>query len=197
MVGWAPFGAHRFFGPNRRCLAVLARTAAPHRDIRRNNRRRSQCRGRSRSTIFAEKLGVMLDRLSLSRVQLAQLAGVVKSVSGRWASGRAGPGEQSLVRPTDIARCEISDFSRDEWNPPVGAFAARLGLPGRSAAAMPGGFARDPDPEPAAAVEAAQRYSGLWLLAHPAYRSPARSSARASSTVASTASARPSSCSTT
>jgi transcriptional regulator with XRE-family HTH domain len=53
---------------------------------------------------FAEKLGVVLDRLSLSRVQLAQLAGVDKSVARRWASGRTRPGEQSIVRLTDIVR---------------------------------------------------------------------------------------------
>src|SRR5215831_20362983 len=47
---------------------------------------------------FADKLRLTLDRLSLSRVQLAQSAGVDKSVAARWASGRVHPGEQSIVR---------------------------------------------------------------------------------------------------
>lgn len=118
---------------------------------------------------FAEKLGVMLDRLSLSRVQLAQLAGVDKSVSGRWASGRARPGEQSIVRLTDIVRREIAGFSRDEWNLPVGEFAARLGLPRRAPAMAAGGVGMAPDPGPQAASAAAQRYSGLWLLTHASF----------------------------
>jgi hypothetical protein len=57
---------------------------------------------------FAEKLRVMLDRFSLSRVQFAQLAGVDKSVSGRWVAGQARPGEQSIVRLTDIVRREVT-----------------------------------------------------------------------------------------
>lgn len=118
---------------------------------------------------FAEKLGVMLDRLSLSRVQLAKLAGVDKSVSGRWASGRARPGEHSIVRLTDIVRREIAGFSRDEWNLPVGEFAARLGLPRRSPATVAGGVGIASDPGPQAASAAAQRYSGLWLLTHASF----------------------------
>jgi transcriptional regulator with XRE-family HTH domain len=120
---------------------------------------------------FAEKLSVMLDRLSLSRVQLAKLAGVDKSVSGRWASGRARPGEQSIVRLTDILRREIAGFSRDEWNLPVDDFAVRLGLPRRSPAAMSAGDdAPGPDPKPQDTfAAAAQRYAGLWLLTHAAF----------------------------
>lgn len=117
---------------------------------------------------FAEKLGVMLDRLSLSRVQLAKLAGVDKSVSGRWVSGRARPGEHSIVRLTDILRREIADFSRDEWNLPVGDFAARLGLPRRLPAALIGGVAPNPAPQDTFAA-AAQRYAGLWLLTHASF----------------------------
>ncbi|MGH7047934.1 MAG: hypothetical protein ACREE2_16265 [Stellaceae bacterium] len=119
---------------------------------------------------FAEKLGVMLDRLSLSRVQLAQWAGVDKSVAGRWASGRARPGEQSIVRLTEIVRREIANFSRDEWHLPVGEFAIRLGLPPR-ASGTAAGFGTAPPDDPARAVlaQAVQRYSGLWLLTHSSF----------------------------
>lgn len=120
---------------------------------------------------FAEKLSVMLDRLSLSRAQLAQLAGVDKSVSGRWAAGRARPGEQSIVRLTEIVRREIADFSRDEWKLPVREFAVRLGLPARSCGA-PRTAAAPANRNPGAAdvaAQAAERYSGLWLLTHSAF----------------------------
>jgi transcriptional regulator with XRE-family HTH domain len=114
---------------------------------------------------FAEKLGIVLDRLNLSRVQLAQLAGVDKSVSGRWASGRARPSEHSIVRLTDIVRREIPGFSRGEWHLPPRDFAARLGLPLRSTE-----FGSDQEVAPRqVAVEAAQRYSGLWLLTHASF----------------------------
>jgi hypothetical protein len=117
---------------------------------------------------FAEKLGIMLDRLSLSRVRLAQSAGVDKSVAGRWASGRAHPGEQSIVRLTEIVRREIADFSRDEWNLPVDQFAVRLGLPPRSSRMRPVPVAADPLSD-AALAQAAQRYGGLWLLTHSSF----------------------------
>jgi transcriptional regulator with XRE-family HTH domain len=116
---------------------------------------------------FAEKLGIVLDRLSLSRVQLAQLAGVDKSVAGRWASGRTRPGEQSIVRLTAIVRRQVPDFSRGEWHLPSPEFAARLGLPHRStgvnAAELPQSVLGQ------ALAEAARRYSGLWLLTHASF----------------------------
>jgi transcriptional regulator with XRE-family HTH domain len=114
---------------------------------------------------FAQKLGIVLDRLSLSRVQLAQLAGVDKSVSGRWASGRARPSEHSIVRLTDIVRREIPDFSRSEWHLRPRDFAARLGLPLPPTAF--GGVEEVATRQ--VQVEAAQRYSGLWLLTHASF----------------------------
>ncbi len=56
---------------------------------------------------LAEKLNLMCDRLSLSRVQLAHAVGVDKSVAVRWTSGRVRPGEQSIVRLTDDAESGI------------------------------------------------------------------------------------------
>jgi hypothetical protein len=119
---------------------------------------------------FAEKLAIVLDRLSLSRVQLAQLAGVDKSVSGRWVSGRGRPGEQSIVRLTDIVRREIPDFSRGEWHLPPREFAARFRLPTRSAGMNPNVQAENPEPATQRVLsEAARRYSGLWLLTHSSF----------------------------
>jgi transcriptional regulator with XRE-family HTH domain len=119
---------------------------------------------------FAEKLGMVLDRLSLSRVQLAQLVGVDKSVSGRWASGRSRPSEQNIVRLTGILRRQMPDFSRGEWNLPPGEFASRLGLPARSTATIAPELRHSPDPAAEDAMaQAAQRYSGLWLLTHSSF----------------------------
>jgi transcriptional regulator with XRE-family HTH domain len=119
---------------------------------------------------FPDKLKIMLDRLSLSRVQLAQLAGVDKSVSGRWVSGRARPGERSIVRLTGILRREIPDFSRDEWHLPAVEFAVRLGLPVRYPATSPTGVEDDPAaPAEDVLIKAAQRYAGLWLLTHSSF----------------------------
>lgn len=119
---------------------------------------------------FAEKLGIVLDRFSLSRVQLAQLAGVDKSVSGRWAAGRTRPGEQSIVRLTDIVRRHVPDFSRGEWQLPPPEFAARLGLPPRRSGANPAGPAESTEvPDRRMLGEAARRYSGLWLLTHASF----------------------------
>jgi len=119
---------------------------------------------------FADKLRLTLDRLSLSRVQLAQSAGVDKSVAARWASGRVHPGEQSIVRLTELVRRQITNFSRAEWNLPLTEFAARLGLPLRPIREVPtfGSLAFDSAAEDILA-RSAQRYAGLWLLTHSSF----------------------------
>jgi transcriptional regulator with XRE-family HTH domain len=119
---------------------------------------------------FADKLRLTLDRLSLSRVQLAQSAGVDKSVAARWASGRVRPGEQSIVRLTEIVRRQIINFSRAEWNLPLTEFAARLGLPIRPMHEVPAlvSTALDSMAQDILA-RAAERYAGLWLLTHSSF----------------------------
>jgi len=119
---------------------------------------------------FADKLRLTLDRLSLSRVQLAQSAGVDKSVAARWASGRVRPGEQSIVRLTELMRRHISNFSRAEWNLPLAEFASRLGLPLRPMPEIPAltSSVLDPTTQDILA-RAAQRFAGLWLLTHSSF----------------------------
>lgn len=112
---------------------------------------------------FTEKLGLMCDRLSLSRVQLAHAVGVDKSVAARWASGRVRPGEQSVVRLTDLVRRQIEGFSRSDWNLPLADFTVCLGM--RHA----------PTPLTAATAwvsefdESVALYGGLWLLVHGSF----------------------------
>jgi transcriptional regulator with XRE-family HTH domain len=119
---------------------------------------------------FADKLRLTLDRLSLSRVQLAQYAGVDKSVAARWASGRVRPGEQSIVRLTELVRRHISNFSRAEWNLPLTEFAARLGLPLRPMPETPALISSALDARAQDIIaRAAQRYAGLWLLTHSSF----------------------------
>ena len=119
---------------------------------------------------FADKLRLTLDRLSLSRVQLAQHAGVDKSVAARWASGRVRPGEQSIVRLTELVRRQVTNFSRAEWNLPLTEFAERLGLPIRPMSEIPTAASTGLDAiAQNILARAAQRYAGLWLLTHSSF----------------------------
>jgi transcriptional regulator with XRE-family HTH domain len=112
---------------------------------------------------FDEKLGLMRDRLSLSRVQLAQAAGVDKSVAARWISGRVRPGDQSIVRLTDLMRRQITGFCRSDWDLTVAEFATRLGMTAP----------KQPDQTDAAwlpeLAENVSLYGGLWLLTHTSF----------------------------
>jgi transcriptional regulator with XRE-family HTH domain len=112
---------------------------------------------------FAGKLNVMCDRLSLSRVQLAQAVGVDKSVAARWASGRVRPGEQSVVRLTDLVRRHIDGFARSDWNLSLADFAVVLGMkPAQAPAAAPVTWVSEFD-------ESVALYGGLWLLVHGSF----------------------------
>ncbi len=112
---------------------------------------------------FTEKLNLMCDRLSLSRVQLAHAVSVDKSVAARWTSGRVRPSEQSIVRLTELVRNQIGDFSRSDWGLPVADFATRLGVR----------LARTPLTPNKAWVsrsdEGLALYGGLWLLIHGSF----------------------------
>ncbi len=119
---------------------------------------------------FTAKLALVLDRLCWSRGQLAQKAGVDKSVALRWAAGHVTPGEASLVSLTAAIRAELPGFARADWQLPTAQFGERL----IAAAQPPGGpvlaqAARTLYPRAMAAgggapVELASRYTGCWLL---------------------------------
>jgi hypothetical protein len=112
---------------------------------------------------FTEKLNLMCDRLSLSRVQLAHAVGVDKSVAARWASGRVRPGEHSIVRLTELVRHRVGDFSRSDWSLPLTEFAVCIGI--RSARTPPMAdkvWSSEFD-------ECVALYGGLWLLIHGSF----------------------------
>lgn len=112
---------------------------------------------------FSEKLILMCDRLSLSRVQLAHAVGVDKSVAARWTSGRVHPGEQSVVRLTGLVRHQVGDFSRSDWSLPLAEFAACLGMrPTRTRQTAETAWASEFD-------ESVSLYGGLWLLIHGSF----------------------------
>jgi transcriptional regulator with XRE-family HTH domain len=110
---------------------------------------------------FTEKLNIMCDRLSLSRVQLAHAIGVDKSVAARWTSGRIRPSEQSIVRLTELVRHQIGDFSRSDWSLPLAEFAVCIGI---RSARTPLGAARASNFDESVAL-----YGGLWLLIHGSF----------------------------
>ena len=112
---------------------------------------------------FTEKLNLMCDRLSLSRVHLAQAVGVDKSVAARWTSGRVRPGEQSIVRLTELVRRQVAEFSRSDWSLPLGEFALCLGVKlGRPPLAADAAWTSE-------FAESVALYGGLWLLIHGSF----------------------------
>jgi transcriptional regulator with XRE-family HTH domain len=121
---------------------------------------------------FAAKLGLLLDRLNWSRAQLAQRAGVDKSVAQRWVGGQVQPGEASLVALTAAIAANLPDFARPDWRLPLEAFAARF-APQRAASAEPAAalFPRVAGAAPPIA-QAASRYGGFWLVLHASVQSP-------------------------
>jgi transcriptional regulator with XRE-family HTH domain len=112
---------------------------------------------------FGAKLTILLDRLNWSRGQLAQRAGVDKSVAQRWVRGQVQPGEANLVSLTAAVRGHLPEFGRPDWRLPLDRFAERFGP--SEATPMAALFART-----AAAVvpiaDATARYGGFWLLLH-------------------------------
>lgn len=112
---------------------------------------------------FGAKLTILLERLNWSRGQLAQRAGVDKSVAQRWVGGQVQPGEANLVALTEAVRDNLPEFGRPDWRLPLDRFADRFG-PSQSNP-MAALFART-----ASAVvpiaDATARYGGFWLMLH-------------------------------
>jgi transcriptional regulator with XRE-family HTH domain len=124
---------------------------------------------------FAQKIGVLLDRLNWSRAALAQRVGVDKSVAQRWVAGKIQPGASSLVALTAAIAEVIPGFTRADWRLPVAVFTARYARATEAPAAPPRsllpGFAAAE-----AGASATARYGGLWLLLHASVLTPERPS---------------------
>jgi adenylate cyclase len=75
---------------------------------------------------FAQKLGLVLKAINLSRGRLAQSAGVDKSVVSRWASGVQVPSDHNLSLLTAVVCRHRQGFKRRDWDLDAEAFANRL-----------------------------------------------------------------------
>jgi transcriptional regulator with XRE-family HTH domain len=126
---------------------------------------------------FAEKIGILLDRLNWSRAGLAQRVGVDKSVSQRWVAGKIQPGATSLVALTTAIAEVLPGFTRADWRLPLPVFTTRYARGAEVLAASPA----TPLPRMAGAgagagADGAARYGGLWLLLHASVQTPERPS---------------------
>ncbi len=84
-------------------------------------------------------------------------------MAARWTSGRVRPGEQSIVRLTELVRRQIGDFSRSDWSLPLTDFAVCLGMKlARTPLAADTAWASKFD-------ESVALYGGLWLLIHGSF----------------------------
>ena len=75
---------------------------------------------------FAQKLGVVLKAINLSRGRLAQTVGVDKSVVSRWASGVQVPSDHNLSLLTEAVARHRPGFERRDWDLDAEGFANRL-----------------------------------------------------------------------
>lgn len=115
---------------------------------------------------FADKIGILLERLNWSRSGLAQRVGVDKSVSQRWVSGKIQPGAASLVALTTAIAEVLPGFTRADWRLPLPVFATRYarGMEAPAPALLPR--------LAGAGADGAARYGGLWLLVHASVQTP-------------------------
>ena len=81
------------------------------------------------SADFAQKLGLVLKAINLSRGRLAQTAGVDKSVVSRWASGVQAPSDHNLSLLTQAVARHRPGFGRRDWDLDAERFANRLDAP--------------------------------------------------------------------
>ena len=75
---------------------------------------------------FAQKLGMVLKTINLSRGRLAQAVGVDKSVVSRWASGVQVPSDHNLALLTEVVARHRPGFERRDWDIDAKDFANRL-----------------------------------------------------------------------
>lgn len=133
-------------------------------------------------TRFADRLGLVMKVLALSRGQLAVALAVDKSLVSRWLTGSTEPGNHNLARLTAYVAERTPGFTMLDWEAGLPALRRRLGLPDEPTALVPAtrgnghdpglllpDFARLPAFTPARHETAAlgRRYLGLWRLLVP------------------------------
>ena len=75
---------------------------------------------------FAQKLGVVLKAINLSRGALAQAVGVDKSMASRWASGVQVPSDHNLSLLTEAVARLRPGFKRRDWDLDAEGLAHKL-----------------------------------------------------------------------
>lgn len=75
---------------------------------------------------FAQKLGLVLKAINLSRGRLAQAVGIDKSVVSRWASAVQTPSDHNLSLLTEAVARHRPGFSRRDWDLDIEGFGNRL-----------------------------------------------------------------------
>src|SRR5262249_31353722 len=75
---------------------------------------------------FAQKLGLVLKAINLSRGRLAQVVGVDKSAVSRWASGVQAPSDNNLSLLTEAVARLRPGFERRDWDLDTERFSNRL-----------------------------------------------------------------------
>lgn len=126
---------------------------------------------------FPEALTLVLKALSISRGQLAATVGVDKSLVSRWCSGAVTPSAHNLARLTHQIAVQVPGFSLLDWELPVAALAARLGVAAPAAALPLPGLSDWVPPamlrEAAAAVALhGAGYEGFWRTTRPSSEAP-------------------------
>lgn len=130
---------------------------------------------------FAERLGLVVKVLALSRGQLAVALAVDKSLVSRWLSGASAPGNHNLARLTRYVAERIPDFTMLDWEADLPVLAHRLGVETPPSPAgdwpAPGSFpdlARLPAMLQSRHETAALggRYTGLWRTLIPSFSRP-------------------------
>lgn len=77
---------------------------------------------------FAANLDLAMQRLNLSKVELAHRMGVDKSVVRRWALGGARPSEANISALTELVSQEVRGFTRASWQEDPARVAVLLEL---------------------------------------------------------------------
>ncbi len=127
---------------------------------------------------FSRNLELAMQRLNLSKVELAHRMGVDKSVVRRWVLGGAKPSDANLSALTDLVAREIKGFTRAHWQADPERVAVLLELAPDQPVAPVGIAALLPHFGARAAAGLAQglaRYAGLYVQFYvPLAPAPAR-----------------------
>jgi hypothetical protein len=115
---------------------------------------------------FGEKLTLVLKVLSISRARLAMVAGVDKSLVGRWCAGTYAPAAHNLERITQTIAERLPHFTMHDWDRSLPDLAARLGV--ARPAVAPAAIGQLTIPIPPAVADAtrarAADLEGIWRV---------------------------------